>query len=145
MKKLFTILFFINIPIFLLAQSNIVYKYDYSGNRIERKQNVQINKLQKASNNTDNRDKTTQALILNLQNEVNIVYNTSTDAVEVNLPKSKVSASYNISVYLPDGSLVMPTKTKSGSSHTDLSNIPRGTYIVSVEHGGQKKTKKIVK
>ena len=47
MKKLFAILFFIKIPIFLLAQSNIVYKYDDSGNRIERKQNVQINKLQK--------------------------------------------------------------------------------------------------
>lgn len=65
--------------------------------------------------------------------------------MEVNLPKSKVSASYNISVYLPDGSLAMSTKTKRGSSHTDLSNLPIGTYIVSVEHGGQKKTKKIVK
>lgn len=142
MKPIITILFvlLLAVPSNDAASKKIQFTYDDAGNRIKRELvtiqevNTQDRKMQKFL--TDN----------NLDSEITINTDKSSNLIHINAKDGTLQGEYKIAMYSIAGYMVLDSQLPiTGYAEVDISQLPKGVYVLVVTNGTKSKAWKITK
>lgn len=140
MKHLASLLF---LMIFSFGMSSsgqsIKYAYDAAGNRIKREI-----VLQTRTNSKNEAKKESYSEMLS-QREIRIYPNPTDGQLKVEISNLDQSDECNLSIFNANGQNVQSVKSKSSIAEFDISNQPKGIYILVILINGEKSTWKIIK
>lgn len=118
---------------------NIKYAYDAAGNRIKREI-----VLQTRTNPQNEAKKESYSEMLS-QREIRIYPNPTDGQLKVEISNLDQSDECNLSIFNANGQNVQSVKSKSSVAEFDISNQPKGIYILVILINGEKSTWKIIK
>ena len=133
MSKLFIIVFMAVMPAVCFAQSTLHFTYDDAGNRTERTIVVSSQAPMLDATSVNNLYEDTQIRISN--NEANVL------KVEI----MGLQGTAHLSVYNSSGRQYVTTEITSTVSVVNISTVPKGVYVLSIDINGEKNTWKLIK
>ncbi len=142
MKIIKTIMFLVLLTgtLNVATARKIQFTYDDAGNRIKRELvtiqevNKQDKKLQKFLNGNS------------LDKEITVVTDMSSNIIHVNAKGLTLQEEYKIAMYSIAGYMVLESQLPtSGYTDLDISQLPKGVYVLVVTNGTESKAWKITK
>ncbi len=119
---------------------HIRFTYDDAGNRI-RRELVTIQEV-----NTQDRKMQKFLTGNNLDSEITINADKSSNLIHINTKDRKLQGEYKIAMYRIAGYMVLESKLSiTGYAEVDISQLPKGVYVLVVTNGTESKAWKITK
>lgn len=120
---------------------DIVFGYDGSGNRIERK----VITLQAPAAIVPGDETANDRITPVLYRELKVYPNPTQGQVRVELPVAANEAPFTYTAYTPAGSVILTGKSSDGAANIDFSGQPTGIYFVTLSNATASYTLQIVK
>lgn len=119
---------------------HIRFTYDDAGNRI-RRELVTIQEV-----NTQDRKMQKFLTGNNLDSEITINADKSSNLIHINTKDRKLQGEYKIAMYSIAGYMVLESQLPiTGYAEVDISQLPKGVYVLVVTNGTESKAWKITK
>ncbi|MBJ2197226.1 MAG: T9SS type A sorting domain-containing protein [Muribaculaceae bacterium] len=119
---------------------HIRFTYDDAGNRI-RRELVTIQEV-----NTQDRKMQKFLTGNNLDSEITINADKSSNLIHINTKDRKLQGEYKIAMYSIAGYMVLESQLSiTGYAEVDISQLPKGVYVLVVTNGTESKAWKITK
>ena len=119
---------------------HIRFTYDDAGNRI-RRELVTIQEV-----NTQDRKMQKFLTGNNLDSEITINADKSSNLIHINTKDRKLQGEYKIAMYSIAGHMVLESQLSiTGYAEVDISQLPKGVYVLVVTNGTEPKAWKITK